>query len=299
MAPPTAAPAHPPSSSGTTFRHESFSYRGESEFVDRVTGFVRDAVEAGEPVLVAVPTAGLELLSEPFADVRDGIRTIDMSDVGSNPGRLIGLWTDFLDTTGGRPARAVGGPVPIDQDVQQSIECDIHERLLQAAFAGRPFNLLCPSVATAGDVGVGRGTPDIDDVFSVPLPPPPQGADLLAFTVDHLSRTRAVVRSAAETAGVREGRLADLVLSVDEIVTNALTHGGAGGELRWWDEVDRFVCEVSGGGTFTDPLVGRRRPRPDRPDGRGLWLAIQLCDLVQIRNVDGGTVVRLRLDLDT
>jgi hypothetical protein len=39
--------------------------------------------------------------------------------------------------------------------------------------------------------------------------------------------------------------------------------------------------------------VGRLRPPVDSAGGRGLWLANQLCDLVQVRALDEGNVVRL------
>ena len=42
------------------------------------------------------------------------------------------------------------------------------------------------------------------------------------------------------------------------------------------------------------PLAGRLRPPPTQEGGRGLWLANQLCDLVQIRSRPGRTTVRLR-----
>jgi anti-sigma regulatory factor (Ser/Thr protein kinase) len=40
-------------------------------------------------------------------------------------------------------------------------------------------------------------------------------------------------------------------------------------------------------------LAGRIRPGPDQSSGFGLWLANQLCDLVQVRSLPSGTVVRL------
>jgi hypothetical protein len=44
-----------------------------------------------------------------------------------------------------------------------------------------------------------------------------------------------------------------------------------------------------------DPAVGRRRPSPDALAGRGLWLVNQLCDLVELRSVQGGAAVRLHV----
>ena len=67
--------------------------------------------------------------------------------------------------------------------------------------------------------------------------------------------------------------------------------------LRIWTEGGSLVCEVADDGVITDPLVGRREPPLDRAGGRGLWLANQLCHLVQIRSGAAGTTVRLHARL--
>ena len=46
-------------------------------------------------------------------------------------------------------------------------------------------------------------------------------------------------------------------------------------------------------GQLDDPMVGRRQPPPTGENGRGLWLANQLCDLVQVRSTADGVVVRV------
>jgi anti-sigma regulatory factor (Ser/Thr protein kinase) len=52
---------------------------------------------------------------------------------------------------------------------------------------------------------------------------------------------------------------------------------------------------VTDRGYITDPVVGRRAPKPMQDRGRGLWIANQVCDLVQIRSSDRGTTVRLHV----
>ena len=56
-----------------------------------------------------------------------------------------------------------------------------------------------------------------------------------------------------------------------------------------------LAAEVRDHGRIVDPLVGRQRPAPYELGGRGVWLANQLCDLVQVRSSAAGTVVRLRI----
>ncbi|MDX6532539.1 MAG: hypothetical protein QOF68_283, partial [Gaiellales bacterium] len=44
-----------------------------------------------------------------------------------------------------------------------------------------------------------------------------------------------------------------------------------------------------------DPLAGHLPPSPMAPDGWGLWLSRQICDLVDVRSNESGTVVRLHV----
>ena len=85
--------------------------------------------------------------------------------------------------------------------------------------------------------------------------------------------------------------------SVHEVVSNSIRHGGGAGTLHLWRDDDALVCEVRDGGRIDDPLVGRERPEFGRAGGRGLWLANQLCDLVQVRSFSDGSVVRLHVRL--
>ncbi len=100
------------------------------------------------------------------------------------------------------------------------------------------------------------------------------------------------MREHASSVGLDEMRTMDLLLAVTELATNSLRHGGGEGVLRTWREPDALVCEVSDRGRIADLLVGRRAPQPSDEGGRGVWMANQLCDLVQVRSGDAGTVVR-------
>ena len=85
------------------------------------------------------------------------------------------------------------------------------------------------------------------------------------------------------------------MLAVNEAAANSIVHGGGHGVLRTWSENGSLVCEVRDRGRITDPLVGRRRPPLDATTGRGVWLAHQICDLVQLRSGADGTVVRVHM----
>ena len=80
-----------------------------------------------------------------------------------------------------------------------------------------------------------------------------------------------------------------------ELATNTVRHGGGTGTLLAWHEPGTFFCEVRDAGRIEDPLVGRVEPGMEAECGRGLWLANHLCDLVQIRSLPAGSVVRLHM----
>jgi anti-sigma regulatory factor (Ser/Thr protein kinase) len=131
--------------------------------------------------------------------------------------------------------------------------------------------------------------------FDDELPDPPDDASELSFRRGSLVPLRRFVARLARDLGA--SRRADLVLAVHEVVSNSLRHGGGAGRLLVWRDRNALVCEVRDRGRIDDPLVGRERPAFGRAGGRGLWLANQLCDLVQVRSFPEGSVVRLHMRL--
>jgi anti-sigma regulatory factor (Ser/Thr protein kinase) len=85
------------------------------------------------------------------------------------------------------------------------------------------------------------------------------------------------------------------VLAVNEVTTNSVLHGGGKGTLSIWRDPTALTCEVRDAGQIDNPLVDRERPGPEVDNPRGLWLANQLCDLVQIRTFASGSAVRLHM----
>ena len=129
--------------------------------------------------------------------------------------------------------------------------------------------------------------------FADPLPEPREEASVLAFDVGLLDQLRRFVSGHAARAGLDAGRVQETVLAVHEVATNSIRHGGGQGTLRIWQSGNTLICEIRDRGRIQDPLVGRTRPGPEETSGRGLWLANQVCDLVQLRSLPAATIVRL------
>ncbi|HEY0560262.1 MAG TPA: ATP-binding protein [Frankiaceae bacterium] len=118
---------------------------------------------------------------------------------------------------------------------------------------------------------------------------------VVAFGADGLPAVRGTCAALALAAGLSRERADELTLAVHEVAANSIRHGGGRGTFSLWTEADRVVSQVQDAGHFRDLRAGETEPDLDREDGRGLWLARQLCDLVQIRSNAGGTTIRLHV----
>jgi anti-sigma regulatory factor (Ser/Thr protein kinase) len=246
----------------------------------------------------------------------------DMADVGANPGRIIPAWREFVSAhaTPGRPIRGIGEPIYPERSAVELVECHRHEALLNLAFADTPsFWLVCPYDTTAlppdvidtarhthpwvvedgqpAESALFDGLDAVAAPFADPLREPPPSARELEIHLEALPALRRFVRAQAAGAALGAERTRDLLVAVNEIATNSVRYGGGRGRLLLWRERDALVCEVRDRGRIEQPLVGRERPQAGQVGGYGVWIANQLCDLVQVRAFGSGGAVRLHMRL--
>jgi anti-sigma regulatory factor (Ser/Thr protein kinase) len=297
------------------FSHDALIYADEEGFLEGTVWFLHGALEAGEPVLVAVRRRNAALLRAALGPEASAVFFADMEELGRNPARIIPFWRDFVDDHGGGPVRGIGEPLWPGRGPAETEECQRHERLLNVAFGGgTAWSLLCPydggllseevlaKVGTSHDHVIHDGIVDLGDAdvakalcFCGELDGRPATAQVLEFDLAGFAAVRRQVEGVAARAGLEPLYASDLAVSASELAANSVVHGGGAGTLRTWVEDDRVIVEVSDRGTIADPLVGRIRPQITQEGGRGLWLANQLCDLVQIRSGEQGTTVRLHM----
>jgi serine/threonine-protein kinase RsbW len=106
-------------------------------------------------------------------------------------------------------------------------------------------------------------------------------------------------RSAARTLeDVDERVLADVLLALDEAVSNAIRHGSRGGDpVQVSVESDGEWVEMSvrdGGPTPRLPRLPAEPPPVYETGGRGLWLILQLVDEVRLQRIGDGTRLIMR-----
>jgi anti-sigma regulatory factor (Ser/Thr protein kinase) len=301
------------------FRHEAVLHRSREPLLARAVPFLAEGVAAGEQVMVQASGPMLALLTSAVDPRARGVRLVDAADLGTNPARCTALWLEFADDIAahGRPARGLivhGWPrhrpaVLAEQQVAEAL-------LSVAVGPDTPLWLRCAydldridsttltqvscahPVLVQGSIYRGSrryaGVSHLESLFEQHLPPPRASTRRLAFTqAADLARIRDLVRAQSASAALGADTTSNLTLAVHEIALNALTHGGGRGEVWFWREGAALLCEVQDPGHLSDRLAGRRPPSQDLNHGRGLWLANQLCDLVQIRSGRWGTAIRV------
>jgi anti-sigma regulatory factor (Ser/Thr protein kinase) len=306
----------------STLQHEAVFYDGVDDFVTATLPFARDAVAAGEPLIVVEPSAQLAALREAMGADAAGAEFYEAADWYLSPGKAFKAYLDWV-TAGLEHAprvRTIGEPIwPADWHAAvseyahyESVYNVIAEEASVWSICPYDVGALPPEIveharATHPHVrsaaGVEPSTTFVDphaycSHLAAQAPEPVGRVRRLALHHD-LTALRGLVAHEARTAGVRPGRISELLVAVHEVAMNALTHGGGDAAARMWSEERTFVCEIQDRGPgLSETVAGYEPPDPERAHGRGLWLARQICDLVEVQSRDGLSRVRLHVKRD-
>jgi anti-sigma regulatory factor (Ser/Thr protein kinase) len=118
-------------------------------------------------------------------------------------------------------------------------------------------------------------------------------ATWLAATAASVGTARAIVREAAAEAGLEGESAWDLMLATTEAVTNAVQHG-----VPWPNDCILLATEPCAAGvrvevydlgTFDSTLEPASL---DSTSGRGMQIIAAVADRLEVRNGNGGTLVR-------
>jgi anti-sigma regulatory factor (Ser/Thr protein kinase) len=309
--------------SGGSLTHQALLYGSEEEFLTSTVPFIRDGLNCGDPIRVATTGRNTGWLQVALGTDARHVTFCDSSQWYRHPVRTLAALhhTVHAAARGGQRLRLIEDPMCTTRTRQESKEWARYESLVNAALARVNAALVCtydtrlveseivaevarthPELVVHGDSRPSSSYVD-PVVFNaefdkLPLPEPPPSALRLKFDgVSQLSTLRGFVISYVTWAGAAVQAAEQFVQAVDEVATNAIDHAGGSGLLRVWTDPQWISCEVSDTGDgLRDPLAGRL-PTGFTVRGRGLWLARQLCDLVELHSDPGGTTVRLHLAL--
>jgi anti-sigma regulatory factor (Ser/Thr protein kinase) len=297
--------------------HEAVAFRDPVDLAARIAPLIAEATTLGDPVLAVLGREERGALEAVLGNAGDGVRFLDPAEVHTVPPFTVAVeWA----RTNRRITEPGGRSLVVGQHLEQLPGCgpEYWARLdiaLDVATTHLPVTVLCPfpdaapqalvrathpHVATAGGVVGGEGyRPPREAVVDFPPPPPPdlgRPAAQRPFDLATLAEVRGTVTTAGTAAGLDPEDAADLVLAVNELASNSIEHGPGAGVLRIWDLDGEVVAEVFDGGHMDVPFPGLTLPPPEGERGRGLWLASELCDVLQVWSEAGeGTIIRVTM----
>ena len=125
----------------------------------------------------------------------------------------------------------------------------------------------------------------------------PVVATMRVYGADDLARARRLLADTAAGLGLGADRIEQFAIAVNEVATNALVHGSGNGTITITGNDLAITVEVRDHGAGLSATPGTDLPHPTDIGGRGLWLARQLCDHLDIDSSTSGTTVRLAMRL--
>ncbi|HEY9417205.1 MAG TPA: sensor histidine kinase [Pseudonocardia sp.] len=305
--------------SAVGFAHPALFYADMAGYLAATVAFITAGLDAGEPVMVAVPGPNLDRIEAELGGRSEQVRTADMTVAGRNPGRIIGsVLSAFADEHRGRRVRVIGEPIWAGRSTTEYPACVQHEALINVAFAGRAATILCPydtrqlapqvllDAARTHPVLIEGASETTSRSYADPLklaagyneslPEPDSEADVEVLVFDAAIGARGVrrfVHDRAVAAGLSPDRVSAIRCAVGEVALNTIMHTAHPGIVLVWVQDAQLVCEVKDSGVITDPLVGRRVPAPHDGAGSGLFLVNSLCDLVRSHHGEHGSTTRM------
>ena len=298
--------------------HEAVLYSAPDELAERLVPRMLPSLDEGSPVVAVLDDAIRAEVRRALGDAAEHVEFSDPAAVHRVPPFTVATRWARLSR---RVTTSTGRATVVGQHLEGLPGCSENHwaRLdiaLNVAVVGLPITVLCPyraddrdrarveathpRLATAtGLVASGTYRPPTEALVEYPPPPPPElgpPAAEQAFAADELADLRHLVAEVAGRGATAPDRVADLVLAVNEIGSNSVEHGPGRGRLRLWTTEEAVIAEIVDRGTADLPFPGMVAPLASGVRGRGLWLASELCDVMQVWSDGEGTVVRLRMD---
>src|SRR3954469_72194 len=112
------------------FQHRALIYEGADEYLAGTVPFLRAALEAGRPALVAVGREQAELLRDELGREAGMVRFAAIDEVARNPAGVIPLWQDFAEQNPGRSVSGISELAWPERSPAEMEECHRHEALL-------------------------------------------------------------------------------------------------------------------------------------------------------------------------
>lgn len=114
------------------------------------------------------------------------------------------------------------------------------------------------------------------------------------FGMPNLPEIRDIAAACARHHGADEEFVSDFLIAVNEVATNAVTHGAARARMRLWKQGGHLYVSVYDEGVWQpEQPPGRTPPPPYATRGMGLWVARLLSTHISFDTGADGTTVTM------
>ncbi|ROO89806.1 histidine kinase-like protein [Actinocorallia herbida] len=306
--------------SGKELLHQALLYGKDEEYLATAVPYVREGLAEDAMIIAAIPRRCYTAVRDVLGDVISVFAPAE--DFYRHPVRTIAQYMDIVRAAEGRPVRALAEVAWQGRASWEAREWGRYESLVNTVFDNRGVSVICsydrrvigedieaearrthPKLLDGGLFPAYNDAYEHTDLYNsrvdkTPLSPIPDNAVRRAVTSPDLAGMRAFVKDHCTRIAMSPLATGRFVTAVNEIATNALTHGTPPVQITFWHTDDLAFCEIADIGLWhPDELESYLPPESANAPSFGLWSARMLVDLVEIRAGYNGTQVRLRSSL--
>lgn len=305
-----------------SFVHTAVSYRSTEELVGVLAPVVQGWLTQHDRIFVSLASDRVDALRSALGEDADRVRWSDTYHWAPHPARRLRAIQDLVEGEerhGSGQLRFVGEWAFTVGPPELVSEWERVDAVLNEALGDSSLTMVCtydvgsPAEGVVERVSCTHPFVGVDPVFPSEgyrgsleyLTPPAALSPLPSSATRETGRptpadVRSLVRRVLGATGgvgpvVPPVVVDDLAVVATEVVTNAWQVGAQSIDVACWRTDDEAGVQVDDDGPgLEDAFAGYRRPEPALVGGRGLWIARQLADLVEIAANGTGTSVRAR-----
>jgi len=297
------------------FDHDAFVHDTDEGYVAALVPLLHGALESGEVAVAVVSSPKASLLAKALGHHAARVEFVSAESWYMHPVGTISAYEARLRETPAGRRTVLIGEVQFGDHPGDWTSWTRYEALLNTALSTYDANVVCPydrrklppgvvedALRTHPFVvdGAGRhasyaySEPDLI-LSSLPatVEVPERAPDFEMPLSRSLRDARRLFSAVTVSAGFDPDRTEELTLAVNEIATNALTHGRGPGLMQLWADPTGLTCVVSDHGAGAEPQVGFQPPPLGSTSGYGLWLSRRIFDRVDTVVEDDGFRVAL------
>lgn len=285
-----------------SFDHDVFVHDADEGYIAALVPLLQGALERSEAATAVVSSSNAALLAKALGAQANRVEFISAEGWYMDPVTTITAYDTMLATAPVGKRNFVIGEVQFGGEPAAWTAWTRYESLLNNALSGYDAHVVCPYDrrvlppavvedalrthpfvvdATARQASGSYAEPELV-IPSLPatVDVPERAPDLEIRLKRSLREARHLFSAITASAGFGREHTEELTLAINEIATNALTHGRGPGLMQLWVDPEGLTCVISDHGAGASPAIGYKPPPLGSTSGYGLWLSRRIFDRV-------------------